>query len=213
MTKKHASKPAKKDDPKKKKVEAKPPAKRTAAEKDKKVVAKVAPKPGSKAAAAAAAAQAADAVALAKEKLKTRKAVTEVDDDEVEESAIEMMEGGEVDANAQKDEEAEESLTESPAVKDLLAQGKKQGFVNIDDVNEALGPGDAVSPEQIDDVMSMFGDNDVEVVDAQKNNEGQVEVKPTVAAEEDGAEEDRHRVELDRSTVQHRGDDVSFDDM
>ncbi len=167
MTKKPAPKPAKKEDLKKKKVEAKPPLKRAAGAVEAK---KPAPKPGSKAAAAAAAAQAADAVALAKEKLKKHKAVTEVDDDEVEESAIEMMEGGEVDANAQKDEETEESITESPAVKELLAQGKKQGFVNVDDVNEALGPGDAVSPEQIDDVMSMFGDNDVEVVDAQKNN-------------------------------------------
>ena len=41
-------------------------------------------------------------------------------------------------------------------------------------MNDAL-PGDAVSPEQIDDVMSMFGDNDVEVVDAQKASEGTVE--------------------------------------
>ncbi|MGV3621052.1 MAG: RNA polymerase sigma factor RpoD [Archangium sp.] len=146
---------------------------------------------GAKALAAAAAAQAADATALAKEKLKKRgRGLTEVEDEEVEESAIEMMGGAEVDADAQKDDDGEESVGERPEVKELLASGKQKGFVTFDEVNEALPGGDAVSPEQIDDVMSMFGDNDVEVVDAQKNSEGQVEVKPTVAAEEDSAEEE-----------------------
>ncbi|PZR07840.1 MAG: RNA polymerase sigma factor RpoD [Archangium gephyra] len=171
-TKKAAVDPKKKD----KKVDEKP--------KEKKLK-------GAKAAAAAAAAQAADATALAKEKLKKRgRGLTEVEDEEVEESAIEMMGGAEVDADAQKDDDGEESVGERPEVKELLAQGKQKGFVTFDEVNDALPGGDAVSPEQIDDVMSMFGDNDVEVVDAQKNSEGQVEVKPTVAAEEDSAEEE-----------------------
>ncbi len=183
MATKHVptSKPTKKDldQKKKKKVDDK-----AAKDKEKKA------KAGAKAAAAAAAAQAADATALAKEKLKKRgKGLTEVEDEEVEEQAIEMMGGAEVDADAQKDEEGDEQIGDRPEVKELLAQGKQKGFVTFDEVNDAL-PGDAVSPEQIDDVMSMFGDNDVEVVDAQKNNEGQVEVKPTVAAEEDGAEEE-----------------------
>ncbi len=185
MAAKRAKKPTpRKDDPKKKVAAAvKEPAKKTAKgdqpEKTKKLRGKD-----------AAAQQALDATAIARAKLKERgRGLTEVDDDEVEEQAIEMMEGGDVDANAQKDEETEESLSDRPEMKELLAQGKQRGAVSIDDINEAL-PGDAVSPEQIDDVMSMFGDNDVEVVDAQKNNEGQVEVKPTVAAEEDGEQDE-----------------------
>jgi RNA polymerase primary sigma factor len=167
----------KKDLEKKKKLEDK------AKEKERKKKAEA------KAHAAANAAQSADATALAKEKLKKRgKGATEVEDDEVEEKAIEMMGDAEVDADAQKDEESEESLVERKEMQDLLAQGKQKGFVTIDDVNEAL-PGDAVSSDQIDDVMSMFGDNDVEVVDAQKQSE-QVEVKPTVAVEEEAVEEE-----------------------
>ncbi len=183
MATKHASTPsknptAKKDLEKKKKAEDK------AKDKEKKR------KSEAKAVAAAHAVQSADATALAKEKLKKRgKGATEVTDDEVEEKAIEMMGGAEVDADAQKDDDQEDPVHERKEVQDLLAAGKQKGFVTFDEVNDAL-PGDAVSPEQIDDVMSMFGDNDVEVVDAQKNSEGTVEVKPTVAAEEDAAEEE-----------------------
>ncbi|HEY0881315.1 MAG TPA: RNA polymerase sigma factor RpoD [Archangium sp.] len=185
MATKHASPPSsklsKKDLEKKKKADEK------AKDKDKK---KKAEAKEAKAAHAANQQQSADASALAKEKLKKlRKGSTEVEDDEVEEQAIEMMGGAEVDADAQKDDDQEEAVHERKEVQDLLAAGKQKGFVTFDEVNDAL-PGDAVSPEQIDDVMSMFGDNDVEVVDAQKNNEGTVEVKPTVAAEEDAAEEE-----------------------
>ena len=43
----------------------------------------------------------------------------------------------------------------------------QKGFLTYDEVNDAL-PADIVSSDQIDDVMSMFGDNDIEIVDAQK---------------------------------------------
>ncbi|MFO0593889.1 MAG: RNA polymerase sigma factor RpoD [Myxococcaceae bacterium] len=182
MAAKQASSKSKKDpkkDEKKKKVEEK----------------KVDEKKGkqAKAAAVPVAPPAADTAALAREKLKKRgsKGATEVEDDEVEEQAIEMMGGAEVDADAQKETDQEDPLSERKEVQDLLASGKQKGFVTFDEVNDAMGPsGDAVSTEQIDDVMSMFGDNDIEVVDAQKASEGQVEVKPTVAAEEDGAQEE-----------------------
>jgi RNA polymerase primary sigma factor len=128
-----------------------------------------------------------DAAALAREKLKKRgsKGSQEVDGDEVEEQAIEMMQDAEVDADAEKDEADEEPLRERKEVQDLLVQGKQKGFITYDEVNDAL-PGDVVSSDQIDDVMSMFGDNEVEVVDAQKSADS-VEVKPTVAAEEEQA--------------------------
>ncbi|HET7787929.1 MAG TPA: RNA polymerase sigma factor RpoD, partial [Myxococcales bacterium] len=49
-------------------------------------------------------------------------------------------------------------------VKDLLALGRDKGFLTYDEVNDAL-PSDIVSSDQIDDVMSMFGDNDIAIVD------------------------------------------------
>ncbi len=137
---------------------------------------------------AAEAVKAADAMAVAREKLKKRgKGQQEVDGDEIEEAASASMLDAEVDPDAKADEVEEEPLTERKEVRDLLEAGKQKGSVTIDEVNDAL-PGDVVSPDQIDDVMSMFGDNDVEIVDAQKSVE-QTEVKPTVAVEEEKQEE------------------------
>jgi len=146
---------------------------------------------------AAEAVKAADAMAVAREKLKKRgKGQQEVDGDEIEEAASASMLDAEVDPDAKVDEVEEEPITERKEVRDLLEQGKQKGSVTIDEVNDAL-PGDVVSPDQIDDVMSMFGDNDVEIVDAQKSVE-QSEVKPTVAVEEEKQEEEEKEEEEEK---------------
>src|SRR5512136_246061 len=50
-------------------------------------------------------------------------------------------------------------------VKQLIDLGKEKGFLTYDEVNDLLPP-DLVSSEQIDDVMSMFGEMDIEIVDS-----------------------------------------------
>src|ERR671918_676939 len=80
-------------------------------------------------------------------------------------------------------------------VKELLEAGRQKGFLTYDEVNDAL-PADIVSSDQIDDVMSMFGDNDIEIVDAQKAASA-TEVKPTVAVEEPQQEEEEDEEEED----------------
>src|SRR3990172_12317503 len=50
-------------------------------------------------------------------------------------------------------------------VEQLVSMGKEKGYLTYDDVNDALPTG-MVSPDQLDDVMTMFGDMDIEVVDA-----------------------------------------------
>ncbi len=50
-------------------------------------------------------------------------------------------------------------------VKHLIDLGKEKGFLTYDEVNDLL-PADIVSSDQIDDVMSMFGEMDIEVVDS-----------------------------------------------
>lgn len=50
-------------------------------------------------------------------------------------------------------------------VKHLIDLGKEKGFLTYDEVNDLLPP-DIVSSDQIDDVMSMFGEMDIEVVDS-----------------------------------------------
>src|SRR5204863_80085 len=80
------------------------------------------------------------------------------DDDEV---AADIEEDDDEDlAPAKKGSKA----TERKEVKDLLALGRDKGFLTYDEVNDAL-PSDIVSSDQIDDVMSMFGDNDIAIVD------------------------------------------------
>jgi sigma-70-like protein len=50
-------------------------------------------------------------------------------------------------------------------MKQLIDMGKEKGFLTYDEVNDLLPP-DMVSSEQIDDVMSMFGEMDIEIVDS-----------------------------------------------
>ena len=50
-------------------------------------------------------------------------------------------------------------------VKRLVDLGRERGYLTHDEVSDML-PADTVSPEQLDDVMSIFGEMDIEVVDA-----------------------------------------------
>ena len=50
-------------------------------------------------------------------------------------------------------------------VEQLISMGKEKGYLTFEEVNDAL-PSTMVSPDQLDDVMTMFGDMDIEVVDA-----------------------------------------------
>ncbi len=47
---------------------------------------------------------------------------------------------------------------------DLILKGKDQGFVALDEVNASL-PGDLKSPDQLDVLLSVFGDADIDVMD------------------------------------------------
>ncbi len=120
--------------------------------------------------------------------------------DDVEEAAESQMLDVDIDPDARKDEVEEEPVLERKEVKDLLETGKQKGYLTYDEVNDAL-PADVVSSDQIDDVMSMFGDNEIEIVDAQKNSENAPEVKPTVAAEDEPKEEEEEEDEKEAPPV------------
>jgi RNA polymerase primary sigma factor len=77
-----------------------------------------------------------------------------------------------------------DKVTQRKEVKDLLALGRDKGFLTYDEVNDAL-PSDIVSSDQIDDVMSMFGDNDIAIVDEASKvqlNESTKPAEPELAA-------------------------------
>ncbi|WP_420814265.1 RNA polymerase sigma factor RpoD [Labilithrix luteola] len=64
----------------------------------------------------------------------------------------------------------------------LMENGKSKGFLTYDEVNESM-PADVVA-DQMDDVMSVLGDEDIEIVDAAT----QVKIAPKRIVEEENAE-------------------------
>ena len=49
-------------------------------------------------------------------------------------------------------------------VKQLISLGKEKGYLTYEEVNDFLPP-DVVTPEQIDDIMMMFGETDIDIVE------------------------------------------------
>ncbi len=99
--------------------------------------------------------------------------------------------------------------TERKEVKDLLALGRDKGFLTYDEVNDAL-PSDIVSSDQIDDVMSMFGDNDIAIVD-EANKVKLPETKPPepepVAAKEEDTTTPQEKAEQEEEDAYSKSND------
>src|SRR4029450_2759869 len=74
------------------------------------------------------------------------------------------------------------------AVKKMIKQAKKRGFVTFDQLNAVL-PSDSTSPEQIEDIMSMLSDMGINVTEA--DDEGEEEDKDTAADENDNSLDQR----------------------
>ena len=90
-------------------------------------------------------------------------------------------------------------------VKQLIDLGKEKGFLTYEEVNDILPP-DIVSSEQIDDVMSMFGEMDIEIVDSvQKVKIPKVKLD---LEEEEELEGDHEEVEFEPGTLGRTSDPV-----
>ena len=82
----------------------------------------------------------------------------------------------------------------------LVEKGRAQGFVTYDELNSVLPP-NVLTGDQIDDVMEIFGENSIEVVDDYQKVPIPVQnllIGEEAAAEEEEEEADdhrRHRVE------------------
>jgi RNA polymerase primary sigma factor len=108
----------------------------------------------------------------------------------------EELEGEEPeDVEGAEDEDEEEDLpqddmsdiTERSEVKALMERGREKGFLTYDEVNDAL-PSD-IGSDQIDDVMSMFGEHDIEVVDGAEKKMKLPDKPPEPEAKTEAAEE------------------------
>src|SRR5262245_14026943 len=89
-------------------------------------------------------------------------------------------------------------------VKKLIDLGKEKGYLTYDDVNDML-PAEVVSPDQIDDVMSIFGEMDIEVVDANQRVTLGSAGEEIAEEEEDEKEADN---DVDGDVVGKTGDPV-----
>ena len=93
------------------------------------------------------------------------------------------------------------------AVKKMIKQAKKRGFVTFDQLNEVL-PSDTTSPEQIEDIMSMLSDMGINVSEAE-DADSEEETKEEAEDETDNelvevTAEGRHRGQEIRARRAHR---------
>lgn len=91
--------------------------------------------------------------------------------------------------------------TNPEEVQQLIDMGKEKGFLTYDEVNDML-PASMVSSEQLEDVMSMFGEMDIEIVD----NDSKITSSKGVDLDDD--EEDEGDVELEAGTLGKTSDPV-----
>ncbi len=104
-------------------------------------------------------------------------------------------------------------------VKHLINVGKEKGYLTYDDLNNALPP-EVISSEQIDNIMIMFGEMDIEVIDAAQEErfarlidneeEGDLKTPPftTVDFDEEEEEEEEEAYDLTPGTIGKTDDPV-----
>ena len=80
-----------------------------------------------------------------------------------------------------------EKIADVSEVNQLIALGKEKGYLTYEEVNNVL-PANLVAPEQIDDLMHIFGENEIDIVDTAAKGEKSAAVE-TVKEEEAPAEE------------------------
>ncbi|PIP08996.1 MAG: RNA polymerase subunit sigma-70, partial [Syntrophobacteraceae bacterium CG23_combo_of_CG06-09_8_20_14_all_50_8] len=56
---------------------------------------------------------------------------------------------------------------QSEEFKKLVSLGEEKGFLTYDDVNDLL-PADIVSSDQLDDIIMLFGEKNIDIIDTDK---------------------------------------------
>lgn len=92
-----------------------------------------------------------------------------------------------------------EKLTHVSEINQLVSQGKEKGYLTYEEVNDVL-PSDVVTPEQIDDLMALFSENEIAIVDTSLKGE---KIAAAKGDKKDDTEED---------AVVSKSDSVSIDD-
>src|SRR4026208_2525128 len=99
-------------------------------------------------------------------------------------------------------------------VKKLISMGKEKGFLTYDELNSTL-PAEVVSSEQFGSIMTMFGEMDIEIVDAaegERQQKSRPAAEPEEAAEEsdeaDAGEDSEKEIDLTPGALSRTDDPV-----
>lgn len=95
----------------------------------------------------------------------------------------------------------------------LIARGKKEGSLTYDEINDVLP--DDIPPEQIEEIVSVFTDLGIEVVDSEKTEEQVKKVKTGSPEEEEEGEEEELEPILDEERMfqpEEEQEQPEFDD-
>ncbi|HXH85294.1 MAG TPA: RNA polymerase sigma factor RpoD, partial [Nitrospira sp.] len=98
-------------------------------------------------------------------------------------------------------------------VKKLISIGKEKGFLTYDELNSTL-PAEVVSSEQFGSIMTMFGEMDIEIVDAPEGGErrpksrGDHEEAGEETEESDAGEENEKEIDLTPGALSRTDDPV-----
>ena len=80
---------------------------------------------------------------------------------------------------------------QSDEVKKLISLGEEKGFLTYDDVNEML-PSDIISSDQIDEIIMLFGEKNIDIIDTEKGEK--IIVKKTVEEAAEAKEEEEEEL-------------------
>ena len=83
-----------------------------------------------------------------------------------------------------------DNTTGQKEIKELISKGKKQGYLTYEEVNDALPDELMSSSEQLDDVVGMFGDMDIEIIDSDRRIQVKDSKSKTGEDEEDEGEDE-----------------------
>jgi len=94
----------------------------------------------------------------------------------------------------------------SDEVKKLISLGEEKGFLTYDDVNDIL-PSDVTSPEEIDDIIMLFGEKNIDIIDTDK---GEKIVLKKTAEEMGEVKEEEEELAAILTTAGKTGDPVKM---
>ena len=100
-----------------------------------------------------------------------------------------------------------EKIMEASEVNQLITQGKEKGYLTYEEVNDVL-PSSVVAPEQIDDLMHLFGENEIPIVDSRMKGEKLAAKRNGQQEQSQGKEESSSNDNLPMSKIES----ISIDD-